>query len=155
CPPRGPALVKLPLSRLDRKLLRDIGRMKMQMAAVSAVLACGVVLAVMANGMYDSLERARDGYYARYRMADMAAGVVRAPLSVAREVEDLPGVRALEARVSGVGLIDMPGRSEPVSAQLVSLPEGRAPRVNDLVLRAGRMPAANRDNEALINEAFA
>lgn len=147
--------MKLPLAKLDRKLLRDIGRMKMQMAAVSAVLACGVVLAVMANGMYDSLEQARDGYYDEYRMADMAAGVVRAPLDVARRIGDVPGVRALEARVSGVGLLDMPGRSEPVSAQLVSLPEGRAPRVNNLVLRAGRMPAPNRDNEALVNEAFA
>jgi putative ABC transport system permease protein len=143
------------LSKLDRKLLRDIGRMKMQMAAVSAVLACGVVLAVMANGMYDSLESARDSYYDQYRMADVAAGVVRAPLGVVRELEALPGIRELEARVSGVGLLDMPGRSEPVSAQLVSLPEGRAPRVNDLVLRAGRMPAQARDNEVLINEAFA
>src|SRR5690606_27005790 len=136
-------------------LLRDIGRMKMQMAAVSAVLACGVVLAVMANGMYDSLERARDDYYARYRMADLAAGVVRAPLSVARQIEELPGVSAVEARVSGVGLLDMPGRSEPVSAQLVSLPEGREPRVNAIVLRQGRLPAPNRDNEVLVNEAFA
>ncbi|HWL63586.1 MAG TPA: FtsX-like permease family protein [Steroidobacteraceae bacterium] len=143
------------LARLDRKLLRDIGRMKMQMAAVSAVLACGVVLAVMANGMYDSLEEARDTYYDEYRMADLAAGVVRAPLGVVRDIQEIPGIRELEARVAGVGLLDMPGRSEPVSAQLVSLPEGRAPRVNNLVLRAGRMPAPARDNEALINEAFA
>lgn len=145
----------LALSKLDRKLFRDIGRMKMQMAAVSAVLACGVVLAVMANGMYDSLESARDDYYDQYRMADMAAGAVRAPDSLVPGLADIPGVRALEARVSGVGLLDLPGRTEPVSAQLVSLPPGRSPRVNDLVLRSGRMPAANRDNEAVINEAFA
>ncbi len=147
--------MKLALAKLDRKLLRDIARMKMQMAAVSAVLACGVVLAVMANGMYDSLERARDAYYSEYRMADMAAGVVRAPMAVAGRIADLPGVSAVEARVSGVGLLDMPGRSEPVSAQLVSLPEGRAPRVNALVLRQGRLPAPARDNEVLVNEAFA
>lgn len=147
--------MNLPLSKLDRKLLRDIGRMKMQMAAVSAVLACGVVLAVMANGMYDSLERARDTYYAEYRMADLAANVVRAPLSAVRELENLAGIGAVEARVSGVGLLDLPGRSEPVSAQLVSLPAGREPRVNAIVLRAGRLPAANRDNEVLVNEAFA
>src|SRR5690606_21325881 len=62
---------------------------------------------------------------------------------------------AIEARVSGVGLLDMPGRSEPMSAQLVWLPEGRAPRVIALVLREGRMPAPARDNEVLVNEAFA
>jgi putative ABC transport system permease protein len=143
------------LDKLDRKLLRDIARMKMQLVAVSAVLACGVVLAVMANGMYDSLEQARDRYYENSRMADMAAGVVRAPLSLLPQLEAVPGVRALEARVVGVGLLDLPGHNEPVSAQLVSLPPDRNPRVNDLVLRAGRMPNAARDNEVLVNEAFA
>jgi putative ABC transport system permease protein len=143
------------LAKLDRKLFRDLRRLKMQMAAVSAVLACGVVLAVMANGMYDSLERARDRYYDSHRMADLAAAVVRAPLSLLPQLEAIPGIRVLEARVSGVGLLDMPGRSDPVSARLVSLPAGRAPRVNDLVLRAGRMPEPGRDGEVLVNEAFA
>lgn len=143
------------LAMLDRKLLRDLMRMKMQMAAVSSVLACGVVLAVMANGMYDSLERARDRYYAQYRMADMAATVVRAPLSLVPQLEAVAGVRALEARVAGIGLLDMPGRSDPVSARLVSLPPDRAPRVNNFVLRAGRMPNPARSGEVLINEAFA
>jgi putative ABC transport system permease protein len=143
------------LAKLDRKLLRDLLRMKMQMAAVSAVLACGVVLAVMANGMYDSLERARDRYYAEYRMADMAANVVRAPLSLVPQLQAVDGVRALEARVAGVGLLDMPGRSDPVSARLVSLPPDRAPRVNNIVLRAGRMPNPARSDEVLVNEAFA
>lgn len=143
------------MRKLDRKLFRDLARMKMQMAAVSAVLACGVVLAVMANGMYESLEAARDRYYERARMADMAVGVVRAPLGLVRQLGAVPGVRALEARVSGVGLLDMPGRSEPVSARLVSLPPDRAPRVNNLVLRAGRMPNPARGGEVLVNEAFA
>jgi putative ABC transport system permease protein len=147
--------VKFSLNKLDRKLLRDLGRLKMQMAAVSAVLACGVVLAVMANGMYDSLKQARDEYYDSHRMADLAAGVVRAPLSLVPQLEAVAGIRALEARVAGVGLLDMPGRSDPVSARLVSLPPDRAPRVNDLVLRSGRMPNPARDGEVLVNEAFA
>ena len=61
------------LSILDRKLLRDLSRMKMQAAAVAAVLACGISLFVMATGMYGSLARARDNYYDSGRMADMAA----------------------------------------------------------------------------------
>jgi putative ABC transport system permease protein len=147
--------MKIAPSKLDRKLLRDLLRMKMQMAAVSAVLACGVVLAVMANGMYDSLERARDHYYAQFRMADMAAAVVRAPLSLVPQLEAVNGVRALEARVAGVGLLDMPGRSDPVSARLISLPPDREPRVNNIMLRAGRMPNPARVDEVLVNEAFA
>ena len=51
------------LAPLDRKLVRDLSRMKMQGAAVGSVLACGVALFVMATGMYGSLQRARDAYY--------------------------------------------------------------------------------------------
>lgn len=143
------------LHPLDRKLLRDLKRLRMQAIAVSGVLACGVALFVMATGMYDSLERARDTYYDSARMADIAASVVRAPDPVANELAALPGVNALEARVTGIGLIDLEGKSDPVSARLLSLPPDRRPRVDDVLLRAGRWPDPTRDNEVLINEAFA
>jgi putative ABC transport system permease protein len=42
------------IATLDRKLLRDLKRLKAQAIAVSAVLACGVALFVMATGMYGS-----------------------------------------------------------------------------------------------------
>ena len=46
------------LATLDRKLVRDLKRLRTQAIAVSSVLACGVALFVMATGMYDSLEHA-------------------------------------------------------------------------------------------------
>jgi putative ABC transport system permease protein len=143
------------LPSLDRKLLRDLKRLRAQAIAVSGVLSCGVALFVMATGMYDSLERARDGYYDSARMADVAVSVVRAPDPVANQLAALPGIDSLESRVSGIGLLDLAGKSDPVSARLVSLPPDRKPRVNDVLLRAGRWPDATRDNEVLINEAFA
>lgn len=143
------------LASLDIKLLRDLKRLRAQAFAVSSVLACGVALFVMATGMYDSLERARDGYYDSARMADVAVSTVRAPDPVANRLAALPGVDALESRVAGIGLLDLPGKSDPVSARLVSLPPDRKPRVNDVILRTGRWPDSTRDNEALINEAFA
>lgn len=143
------------LPSLDRKLLRDLTRLRAQAVAVSGVLACGVALFVMATGMYDALERARDQYYDSARMADVAASVVRAPDPVANQLAALPGINSLETRVSGIGLLDIAGKSDPVSARLVSLPAGRHPRVNDVLLRAGRWPDTARDNEVLINEAFA
>jgi putative ABC transport system permease protein len=143
------------LHPLDRKLLRDLRRMRMQAIAVSAVLACGIALFVMATGMYGSLERARDAYYDSARMADVVAGVVRAPDTLTRDIAELPGVNAVETRVAGIGLLDLAGESDAVSARLVSLPPGRQPRVNDVLLRAGRWPNAARDNEVLVNEAFA
>jgi putative ABC transport system permease protein len=147
--------VVIKLRILDRKLLRDLRRLRMQALAVSGVLACGIALFVMATGMYDSLERARNHYYDSARMADVAVSVVRAPDPVANQLAALPGINILEARVSGVGLLDLEGKSDPVSARLVSLPPDRRPRVNDVIIRAGRWPDAARDNEVLINEAFA
>lgn len=143
------------LAPLDRKLLRDLRRMWLQIAAVGAVLGCGIALFVMATGTYGSIERSRDGYYATKRMADLAASAVRAPERVAAQLEALPGVDAVETRVSGIALVDMPGVSEPVSARVLSLPEGREPRVNAIVLHAGRLPDPARDHEIVINEAFA
>lgn len=140
---------------LDRKLLRDLSRMKMQVLAVSAVLASGLAVFVMGMGVYGSLSQARDDYYDSHRMADMAANVVRAPDGLAPQLAALPGVRAVETRIAGVGLLDLPGRNEPVAARLVSLPDGRAPRVNDIVLREGRLPSPQRAREVLVNEAFA
>jgi putative ABC transport system permease protein len=143
------------LATLDRKLLRDLKRLRAQAIAVSSVLACGVALFVMATGMYGSMERARNDYYDTARMADVAVSVVRAPDPVANDLAELPGVNALEARVTGIGLLDLAGKSDPVSARLVSLPPDRHPRVNDVLLRAGRWPDPTRDNEVMINEAFA
>ena len=131
---------------------RDVSGISLGMYGV---FACGVALFVMATGMYDSLERARNNYYDSARMADVAVSVVRAPDPVASDLAELPGVNAIEPRVSGIGLIDLAGKSDPVSARLVSLPPDRHPRVNDVLLRAGRWPYPTRDNEVLINEAFA
>ena len=146
-------MIKLP--SLDVKLLRDLKRLRAQAVAVSGVLSCGVALFVMATGMYDSLDRARNSYYDTARMADLAVSVVRAPDPVAIQLAALPGINALETRVSGVGLLDLVGKTDPVSARLVSLPADRQPRVNDVLLRAGRWPDPKRENEILINEAFA
>ncbi|MFO0513082.1 MAG: ABC transporter permease, partial [Gammaproteobacteria bacterium] len=140
---------------LDRKLWRDLRRLWMQALAVGLVLGSGIALFVMSTGMYGSLERARDRYYDRSHMADLASALVRAPDRVGRELAALPGIDAVETRVTGIGLISLPEVVEPVSARLVSLPAGRRPSVNDLVLRDGAWPDAQRSDEVLVNEAFA
>ncbi|NDE01072.1 MAG: hypothetical protein EBZ91_04805 [Gammaproteobacteria bacterium] len=145
----------LHLAPLDRKVLRDLKRLWLQALAVGTVLGCGIALFVMATGMYASLERARDRYYATSLMADLAGGLVRAPERLGRELAALEGVAAIETRVSGLGLLTLRGVTEPVSARLVSLPADRRPRVNDLVLLAGQWPRPTRYDEILLSEAFA
>ena len=143
------------LTPLDRKLSRDLWRLKLQALAVALVLGCGIAIFVMATGMYDSLERARDTYYTRHRMADLEAALVRAPRAVGADLATIPGIAALELRATGLGLASFTGSLEPLSVRIVSLPRDRAPRVDGLVLLRGRWPATDGRDEALINEAFA
>jgi putative ABC transport system permease protein len=52
-------------------------------------------------------------------------------------------------------LLDVPGFSEPASAQFVSLPDAGEPVLNRLYLRAGRLPEPGRAEEVVVNESFA
>jgi putative ABC transport system permease protein len=140
---------------LRHKLFRDLRRLWIQAIAAGTVLGCGIAIFVMSIGTYASLESARDDYYQKSKMADLTTTLVRAPDSIAPFLALLPGVAAIETRTVGFGLIDLSTVDEPVTAQLLSLPDGRRPTVNDLVLRAGRWPETHRTNEALLNEAFA
>lgn len=143
------------MQALDKKLLRDLWRMRLHAIAVILVLGCGLSVFVMAVGMRGSLERTRATYYADRRMADLAVSMVRAPDRVSRDLADAPGVAAIETRISGLALLDVTRIEEPASARLVSLPRAGRPRVNDLFLRSGRWPDPARPEEALISEAFA
>lgn len=140
---------------LDRKLLRDIWRMRLHAVGVILVLACGLAVFVMSVGMRGSLERTRDAYYADKRMADLAVSVVRAPERVATHLAEVPGVAAVETRISGLALLDLRQIEEPASARLVSLPQRGRPRINGLALSEGRWPDPRRGEEVLVSEAFA
>ena len=50
------------ISQLDRKLIRDLTRMKGQAVAVSLVMACGLAMLVMARSLIHSLETTRQAY---------------------------------------------------------------------------------------------
>jgi len=140
---------------LDRKLFRDLWRMRVNAIAVAMVLGCGLSIFVMAVGMRDSLERTRRDYYATQRMADLAVSLVRAPERVEADLAAAPGISAIEVRIAGYALLDLPGIVEPASARIVSLPARRRPMVNDLVLARGRWPDVTVADEVLVNEAFA
>ena len=140
---------------LDRKVLRDLWRMRINVIAIVLVLGCGVAILVMAVGMRGSLERTRLNYYAAYKMSDLAVSLVRAPTNTASTLAAIAGVLAVETRVTGLALLELPGVREPASAHLVSLPRIGRPSVNDLSLAKGRWPDPDRADEVLVNEALA
>ncbi len=144
------------LTPLDLKLLRDLGRMKGQVLAVSLVMACGLAMMIMTRSLLLTLEQTRDDYYQSHRMADVFGTLKRAPLSLKDRIMQIPGIAALELRVVQAAVLDLPGVSVPCSGQLVSLPEsGSQPVLNQVFLRRGRMPQPDARREALVSEAFA
>jgi putative ABC transport system permease protein len=143
------------VSPLDRKLIRDLARMKGQALAIGAVVGVGVMLLVMMTGLTASLTETRDAYYDRYRLAEVFAPVTRAPERVAGRLAAIPGVSAVQTRVTGRALIDIEGQALPAQAQAVSLPDRGRPALNDIYLTAGRLPEAGRADEVLLLQAFA
>jgi putative ABC transport system permease protein len=144
------------ISPLDRKLLRDLGKMKGQVIAVSLVMACGLAMMIMTRSLIMTLEETRSAYYEKYAMADIFANLKRAPLSVADQLTTLPGVATVEARVAVDVTLDLPGLSEPATGHIISLPEDGGPqKLNRVFLRSGRFPRSDERREVVLGESFA
>ena len=54
---------------LDRKMLRDLTRLKGQVATIAVVLACGIMALIMLESTVSSLNDSRDAYYSAQRFA--------------------------------------------------------------------------------------
>lgn len=139
---------------LRRKLLRDCWHHRGPLAAIAAVVACGIALFVALRSMHGFLRHARDDWYRQARFADVFASMPRAPGRVVREVAALPGVTAVEGRVVTDVLVDVPGMGEPATGRLVSLPHA-VTRINSVRLTAGRWPDDPRGREIVASQAFA
>ncbi len=143
------------VSALDTKLGRDLWRMKGQAAAIGAVIAVGVLMLVMMQGLVVTLEETKSAYYDRYRLADVFAPATRAPERVLSKLADIPGVAAVEGRVVGSALISLPDVSLPLQAQAVSLPDFATPLLNDIYLTDGRRLDPDHKDEILLLQGFA
>jgi putative ABC transport system permease protein len=149
------------MTMLDRKLMRDLLRMWSQALTIALVVASGIGGFLASLSAVDSLERARDAYYAEGRFADLFAGVKNAPLALAERLRTAPGVADVQTTLEHVVRVELPGVPDPIIGQLIGM-NWRAPhRMNLVTVAAGRplaVQAAARgdaDIEALVSEAFA
>lgn len=143
------------MKALSRKLLRELWLMRGQAAAIAVVIAGGVATLIMSLSSLDSLSLTRDAFYREYRFSHLFAQLKRAPESLRQEVESIPGVLQVETRVRFAANLDLADFPDPATGLLLSLPDGRNAELNRLFLRIGRLPAADRDDEVVISEAFA
>ena len=140
---------------LNLKLLRDVNRLWGQSLAIALVVAGGVSTVVLAVGSLRSLQETRIAYYERYQFADIFALVRRAPKPLLDQIAEIPGVAAVQGRITKLALLDIPNFSEPATGQFISLPDSGQPTLNRLYMRAGRMPEPGKADEVVVTEGFA
>lgn len=140
---------------LDIKVIRDLIHMRGQVIAVGLVIASGVAVLIMALSTLEALRETTDAYYERYRLADVFAGLKRAPEPVADRIRAMDGVQTVQTRIVKFATLDVLDFPEPVMGQFVSVPENGPPLLNQLALQAGRHIEPGQYDEVIVNEPFA
>src|SRR5579871_1064037 len=139
---------------LNRKLVRDLWRLKWQMGAIALLVACGVSVAVMAFSTEKALRAAQHTYYTQTRFGDIFASATRVPQSIAGDLGRIDGVVAVDPRAVKMGLMEVPGLLRPATARLIALPDDDRRALNRIVVVAGRMPDPGRMDEAVALKTF-
>lgn len=142
------------IGALNKKLLRDIWKIKGQMSAIVLVMAAGIAVFVLSFGVLDSLKLTRDTYYDRYQFADIFASLKRAPNTLKQRISEIPGVSTVETRVIFGITLQMPQMTEPASGKVISVPDASRLRLNKLYLRSGRFLQPNEEDSVLVDESF-
>jgi len=143
------------MTALDKKLWRELWAMRMQALAIAMVIVSGVAIFIMSLGTLDSLYETRGSYYRNHHFAQVFSSLKRAPISLVKRIEEIPGVDKVETRVVAYVNLDVTGFSDPVSGHLLSLPNNSSGLLNQIYLRRGRLLESGRDNEIVLSEEFA
>ena len=143
------------VSSLNRKLLRDLWRLKSQGLAIAGVVAAGIALMVAIFGCVAALNLSMNLFYERYNFADVFVSLKRAPNSLETRLKSIDGIANLETRVVVGVPMDIEGLAEPATGRLISIPEGKNSQINAIDLRHGRLLEAGRSSEVIVSEAFA
>ena len=143
------------MKAINIKLLRDLKSSWGHALAIILVIGAGVATFIMALTTLDALVLTRDTYYRDYRFEDIFAGVNRAPESLRERIENITGVEKVQTRVVAPVKLTVPHFPEPVTGQVVSVPDNNEPLVNRLYIQRGRYIDPERDDEIIVNEVFA
>lgn len=144
------------MSALERKLIRDLRGHAGLLLAIAAIIAIGVSCFVALRSAYRNLDDARRRYDLACRMADFSIELKKAPVIEVAALARLPGVVEIRPRLQFRATVGLNGAAEPLSGLVLSLPERRdAPILNDIVPKSGSYFSPRRDEEVIVNDAFA
>ena len=143
------------MKALDRKLLRDVWRLRSQVLTIALVVASGVGGYIGSLSAHTSLTALRDDYYESARFAHVFAPVRRAPRALAARLRDIPGVLDLDMSIVGETTIHLPGNADLMTGQVVSLPRSSDAGMNRVTLARGRWVEPDEPHGVLVSDRFA
>ena len=143
------------MKMLDRKLLRDLRRMKGQVITIAVVVACGVAVIISSLSTHESLKWSQQYYYETTRFAQVFAHLKRAPTPLVQQLRSIPGVAEVETRLVHDVTLDVPGQITPSVGRMISVPESGQSQLNQLYLRRGRFIEPGQKHEVVVSEGFA
>lgn len=143
------------ISSLNKKLFRDLWKIRGQAFAIALVVGSGVAVMVMSLSSLESLKETAAAYYDRYRFGHVFAGLERAPEHIATRIEKIPGVQTVQTRITKLVTLSIENFDEPIIGQIISVPESGEQLLNLIALRKGRLAAPDSTDEVVISENFA
>lgn len=140
---------------LDRKLFRELISARWRLMAIMSIVGVGVACFVAMGSAYNNLTRAKQRYYRQCRMADFWIDLKKVPLAELESLAGIRGVAEIRPRIQFSATVDLDASVKPLNGLILSLPDRREPILNDVVLRRGGYFTDRRENEVLVNDAFA
>ncbi|MFQ5871244.1 MAG: ABC transporter permease [Candidatus Geothermarchaeales archaeon] len=141
------------MSKLRKKLFRDIRRSKWQFLTVAAVLVLGIGFFIGLYGGYQNLRSSIEQPYEDLNFADLWISV-EAPWEALDEIRTMPGVEEAEGRiVVETSLLLSETGDTSVEGRIISLPTTGRPKINDVLVAEGSY--LQGDDQTLVEKTFA
>ncbi len=144
------------MSKLNRKLVRDLAASKWLFLAVAIVILLGVAFFGASFLGYRNLKKSYDYTYETLRFADFTVQVVKAPEMAVEELESISGIEAVTGRMDSDIILTLSGGEEKrILARAISLPSDSRPAVNDVKVEEGSYFQDGQGSTLLVEKSFA
>ncbi len=140
---------------LHRKLMRELFAAKGVLVAIISIIAVGIGCFIAMSSTYDNLEYSRQSYYRVCQMADFSVELKKVPVGDLATLTDVAGVTSILPRIVFEVTASLEGVEKPLSGQVVSLPAHENAPINRIVIKQGNYFTDQRQEEVIINDAFA
>jgi putative ABC transport system permease protein len=139
---------------LDKKMRRDLWRMKGRAIASVLLITLGSMLYVSFMTMMPSVQTFFYDFHEGSNFTDLEVYVNGSSMSVVDELENLDGVEAVEPRLVLYGALET-SESQNVTAQIYGINSSRELLINKLTITKGEYLDSSYPNEILLEKSFA